>query len=141
MGSQLSLFDAPALPPGHGHQGGRVSAGSLPGRPKADRLSEVSPDARLAGEPIVACPHHGPEHVCEREGLDTDHSGFVHRSLCRGRIPLRWCAQCGKPTTPGRWNHADWSRCIDCAPLGVVSGRQLLMEQSRALTNNRRRHP
>jgi hypothetical protein len=122
MGSQLDLFGAPVLPPGHGHQGGRVSTGSLPGRPTADRLSEVSPDVRLAGEPTVArCPHHGPEYVCEREGLGTDYSGFVHRSECKGRIPLRRCKRCNSWTTPGQWNHADWFHCLRCVPLGQLS--------------------
>lgn len=44
----------------------------------------------------------------------------------------------------GRWGGPDDLRPkflgIDCAPLGSTSGCQVLMEQSRALTNNRHDH-
>lgn len=69
------------------------------------------------------CEHHGPEHVCEFDGLDTDASGFVHRQECRGRIALRLCERCLNWTTPGRWNHADWFHCLDCVPLGRMSDK------------------
>jgi hypothetical protein len=137
VADQLDLFGAP--PPKPSRRNRQAEDGEAVAYCERVRRDELA-RAREALRAPPPCPHHGPEHVCEREGLDTDHSGFVHRSLCKGRIPLRWCAQCGKPTTPGRWNHADWSRCIECAPLGTVSGRQLLMEQSRSLTNNRQSH-
>lgn len=67
------------------------------------------------------CPHHGPAYICPScaECGDTDGCGFLHRQVCGGRIPLRACRQCGQLRSHGRWNHADWWRCIDCVPLEV----------------------
>jgi hypothetical protein len=103
----------------------------------------------LFGAPAPArapsCPHHGPEYVCEFEGLDTDHSGFVHRSLCSGRIALRQCARCKHWKTPGTWNHADWYHCLDCVPLGQLSdmGRPVAeaLTEARARPKKRSRAP
>ena len=114
MGDQLSLFGSPVVSETRRGRG----AGSKPrtsGPPSDDPGWSTAPPA------LAQCPHHGPEHVCEFEGLDTDHSGFVHRSLCKGRIPLRMCHMCGELVSPGRWNHADWNHCLTCQPLGTLS--------------------
>lgn len=75
----------------------------------------------FAAPPAPACPHHGPEYVCELEGLETSGTGFVHPSLCKGRIPLRMCHQCGELKSPGHCNHKDYWCCLACVPLGTVS--------------------
>lgn len=55
--------------------------------------------------------------ACADSG-DTDGCGFLHRQVCKGRIPLRACRGCGKLRTHGTWNHADWFHCLECVPLG-----------------------
>jgi hypothetical protein len=85
------------------------------------RRATVSEQFDLFGAPPApSCPHHDAHHVCEFEGLDTSGTGFVHPQLCKGRIPLRRCHGCGELRSPGRWNHRDYWRCIECQPLGTM---------------------
>lgn len=71
----------------------------------------------------LSCPLHDDHHVCGScpQLYDEDHSGFVHRLDCAGRIPLRPCQHCGELRSPGRWNHRDWYHCVECVPLGWMS--------------------
>lgn len=75
----------------------------------------------FGAEPAPVCDNHGPGFVCEEcpDGYHTGWTGFVHPLECKGRLPLRRCNDCKQLVTPGAWNHADWFRCLQCAPLGT----------------------
>ncbi len=90
----------------------------------------------LFGASPARCTLHGPGNVCEAcpERFATDHTGFVHRDDCRGRIPLRKCHRCGELTTPGNWNHADWFHCLRCVPLGQLSELGRLSSPSKKIS-------
>jgi hypothetical protein len=108
VGEQLDMFGAPPPPP----------------KPRAAKAeTEDQRSARAVREELPpVCHEHGPSNVCDGcPGYGTDASGFVHRSECHGRIPLRKCRRCKRLTTPGSWNHADWYHCISCQPLGTMS--------------------
>ncbi len=78
---------------------------------RAAELAAVEP-CMLGHDPAYICP------ACADCG-DTDGCGFLHRQVCKGRIPLRACRGCGKLKTHGTWNHADWFHCLECVPLGT----------------------
>lgn len=77
-----------------------------------------------AKELAELCPEKHPRayicRACSSSG-DTDHSGFLHRQVCKGRIPLRRCRGCQQLRTPGTWNHKDYFHCTTCIPLGSAA--------------------
>ncbi len=76
--------------------------------------------AVTAPEPEPCLLGHSAAYICPAcaESGDTDGCGFLHRQVCKGRIPLRACRGCGKLATHGGWNHADYFHCLACVPLG-----------------------
>lgn len=73
----------------------------------------------------VACPDHGPDLVCEREGQETDGWGFPHRNrLQPGQEAARHCHDCGGLVRRSevRWTYAQvgrvrlkwWPLCPAC---------------------------
>jgi hypothetical protein len=71
-------------------------------------------------EPELCMLGHSSAYICPAcaECGDTDGCGFLHRQVCKGRIPLRACKECGKLATHGTWSHTDYWRCLACVPLG-----------------------
>ncbi len=80
-------------------------------------LFELTPVEEYAEACLLG---HGPSFICPAcaESGDTDGCGFLHRQVCKGRIPLRACRGCGALKTHGGWNHADYFHCLECVPLG-----------------------
>jgi len=79
-----------------------------------ERCAECAPEepCMLGHSAAYICP------ACADCG-DTDGCGFLHRQVCKGRIPLRACRQCGKLKTHGGWSHSTYWFCLECKPLGV----------------------
>lgn len=62
------------------------------------------------------CPLHTADFVCDQcpEEFDTDGRGWVHRSLLKGRIPMRTCKVCKRLTVKADWSETHWDRCRSC---------------------------